>query len=162
MKNAKIDFQDLIKISNQTDEKVLFEQYKLVIASLDKVNDMRETGNIFWVTINSFLVSSSAYLMSAKGFALQDKNTIILALLALGIFLASLWIRALFFIKKSVDLRNLCLLKFEEFLPGKVFTFFITKTDRFHNKGSLTLNQMLVPVIFILFYIFLLAGLLER
>jgi hypothetical protein len=35
--------------------------------------------------------------MSAKGFALQDKNTIILALLALGIFLASLWIRALFF-----------------------------------------------------------------
>ncbi|MBL0941411.1 MAG: hypothetical protein IBJ00_01585 [Alphaproteobacteria bacterium] len=154
MKNRQRDFKELIKISNEKQADVAFEQYKMLVESLNKINEVRELANTFWMTANSLIISAIAYLISAKELTQQHKPTLVWTLLGLGFLLAALWLRSLTFVKKSVDLRNFFLIEFEKYLPAKIFTQSIQGTERHKNKTSLTLNEALVPCLFLVGYIF--------
>jgi hypothetical protein len=154
MANDKLNFKNLIKISTEKQADIAFEQYKMLVESLNKINEIRELANTFWVTTNSLIISAIAYLISTKEFSQQHKPTLVWTLLGLGFILAVLWLRSLTFVKKSVDFRNHFLLEFEKHLPAKIFTASIQGTERLKNRTSLTLNEALVPLLFIVGYIF--------
>jgi hypothetical protein len=154
MPDEKLNFENFIKIFNEKQANVAFEQYKMLVESLNKINEIRVLSNTFWVTTNSLIISAIAYLIGAKELSQQHKPTLVWTLLGLGFLLAVLWFRSLTFVKKSVDLRNLFLLEFEKHLPAKIFTASLQGTERLKNKTSLTLNEALVPFLFIVGYFF--------
>ena len=40
----------------EEDRKTLMEQYNLILESINKLNDVRETASNFWITINGTLI----------------------------------------------------------------------------------------------------------
>jgi len=97
---------NLISIKNPEDKKILFEQYKLITESLNKINEIREPANTFWTGLNGALIGAIAYLRDAEGFAGSQKSSFILTIIFLGVVFSSSWLSYLVTIKKSVDMRN--------------------------------------------------------
>lgn len=148
------DSKQLIAINKEEDRKYLFEQYKLVVESLNKLNDIRETSNNFWTGLNGALIAGIAYLRDAEGIGGTQKLYFIWTALTLGIILSLSWLSYLSSIKRSVDIRNDMILQLEEYFPAKIFTVPISKVGRKEGGGSLSIKEMFVPGMFLIGYIF--------
>jgi hypothetical protein len=153
--NHNNNLQNYINIQTLEDRKLAFEQYKMLADSLNNINQVRETSNNFWITVNSLLISSIAYLRGFESVTQKQYTLLIWSVFALGCCLCGSWIRSLSSIKASIDMFNRLLIELEKHLPAKIFTISLRILQRLENKGSLTLKEMLVPYLFLLGYIIL-------
>jgi len=156
MENIQKDFiqnlQNYVHIQNEEGRKLAFEQYKILADSLNNINIVRENSNNFWTTVNTLLISSIAYLRGLEGVSQIQHTFLIWSILILGCFLSGAWMRSLLTIKASIDVRNKLLIELEKHFPAKIFTVSLSWLQRFKDKGSLTLKEMLVPCLFLLGY----------
>lgn len=147
---------DLIKIQDDEDRTTLLEQYKILVESINKINDVRENLNNWWTGINVALISVMAYFRSAEGLGCTQKQLFLWTIIVLGFVLCCSWLSSIFTIKKSIDIRNNMLFEFEKHLPAKIFTIAILEMGRKKNKGSLSLKEAIVPALFLTGYAFFL------
>ncbi|AIL12827.1 hypothetical protein IM40_03720 [Candidatus Paracaedimonas acanthamoebae] len=128
------------------------EQYKLVVESINKSNDIRELSNSYWITVNSLGVSAAAYIKDASSLSHNHKPLVLWFIIALGIVLCLSWLNFLMTIKNSIELRNNLLLEMEKYFPFKAFTKSIAVSGRQQGKGSLTIKEMILPCLFLISY----------
>ena len=153
-KNYKLKHQQLVIINNKNDEEKALEQYKLLSESIDYTSEIRESANNFWISVNSLLISGVAYLRGYENINRDQYAFLMWSSLILGICLCYSWLSSLGNIKKSIDTRNQIMIEIEKFLPVKIFTSTLGRSENVENKSSITIKEMLVPCIFLLGYIF--------
>ncbi|OJX09533.1 MAG: hypothetical protein BGO77_05090 [Caedibacter sp. 37-49] len=142
-----------IQFSNEDKKNIMLEQYKLILSSLDKLNDIRELANNFWITINIAGVSAIAYLKDQAHLSNANKSYIIYTLICIGILVCIGWIRNLYVIKQGINVRNELLISIEKQFSSKMFTTIIDSVHQNGVKPSITLSQMIVPLIFLFAYL---------
>lgn len=142
-----------IEFSSEDHKHILIEQYKLILSSLDKLNDIREVANNFWITVNIAGVSAIAYLKDQAHLNKDNKSYLIYTIIIIGILICLGWIRNLSVIKQGVNIRNDLLIAIEEKFPMQVFTNVIKIIHKNNAKPSITESQMIVPLIFLIAYI---------
>jgi len=145
---------DLITISGEEDKKFLFDQYKIITDSLNKINEIRETANNFWIGLNGVLISAIAYIKEMQNIGDSPKQLFLWTTIFLGVFMSLTWLSYLLTIKRSVDIRNNMLIEFEKYLPAKPFTIAIGLMGRRKGKGSLSFKEIRVPLLFLIGYIY--------
>jgi len=129
------------------------EQYKLLIESINKSNDIRELANGYWITLNTLGISAAAYIKDAHTLAHNHKPLVLWFIISLGIVLCLSWLSFLNTLKNSIETRNGLLMEIEEFFPFKIFTRSISLSGRQQGKGSLTIKEMVLPCLFFTCYI---------
>jgi len=140
-----------IKMEDSDDKKILLDQYKILVDTLNKTNDLREKSNDFWVSINTGLLGVFSYFRDQ--FLLNVHHNLFLwTLLIIGFILCCTWLNTLIIVKKRIDMLNTMIIEMERHLPAKLFTIFILKMGRIKGKGSLTLKESIVPILFIIGY----------
>ena len=144
---------DLKDFSDQ-DLKIAFDQYKLIIDAQNKSNGIRESSNNFWVTINTVSLSAIAYIRDNEHLSFINKSFIIWTLIIIGITVCVSWINYLSALKKMIEIRNKYLIFYEKYFPLPVFTSILKEMNKEKGSNSLTLQEMLVPGVFLLGYIF--------
>ncbi len=148
------DFSKMVKLNKDANQERIIDQYKIIIDSINKINEVRESSNNFWVTVNSLGISAIAYISDNKGFGGNQKPLIIWVLILLGFILCLSWLSYLRTIKHSIDHRHSLLVIMEKYLPIPIFQIFLEESGRKANKYSLTIREMFVPISFFLGYIF--------
>ena len=123
-----------------------FEQYKIMIESAGKVTEWRQKMNEFYLTLNSALVTVSAYLFS---------NYSVLAILivaAFGILLSMIWRSNIFDLRKLNTAKFMVINEIEEKeLKSKLFSIERKYYKELGRRGS-TLVESKVPIWFIAIY----------
>lgn len=142
-----------IEFTTEDNKHILIEQYKLILSSLDKLNDIREVANNFWITVNIAGVSAIAYLKDQAQLNKDNKSYLIYTIIIVGILICVGWIRNLNVIKQGVNIRNDLLISIEKKFPAQVFTNIIRTINKNKVKPSITESQMIVPLIFLISYI---------
>lgn len=148
-----------LNVLTSDERKLGFEQYKLLIESINKSNDIREISNNFWTTINALLISGIAYIKDARNIKASHKSTFLWIMIFLGIILCFTWLNYLINIRKTEETCDKILKEIEPSFPFKIFTR-INLSRRREGKGSLTLIEMMVPLLFFIGYIFFIITLL--
>lgn len=146
----KASFSDSLSNENIT---VSLEQYKLLVNSLNSLNNSRETSNNFWITVHGLGISGLAYIRDTNMFPNDHKPVAILMIIFLGIMLCAVWYSYLSAVKYSVELRNKLLVAIEERFSIKIYTYIFESIGRSKGKGSLTSKEMFVPALFMILYI---------
>lgn len=145
---------DLIRIQNEEDKKSLLEQYKTVIDSISKLNDIRESSNGWWIGINGALTGAISYFRNIQELEGPQKQAFLWTIIIIGLILCYSWLSSILTIKRDIDKRNNMLFEFEKFLPAKTFTFAILDMERDKKKNSLSLKEAIVPILFLIGYMF--------
>ncbi|OJW50322.1 MAG: hypothetical protein BGO67_00125 [Alphaproteobacteria bacterium 41-28] len=143
-----------VKIYDEQDRRALVEQYRIVTDSVNKLNDIRETSNNFWTGLNGALLGTIAYVKDMQSVGESPKIFFLATLVFLGIIMSFFWLMFLMNVKKSIEIRNDILIEIERFLPVKIFTYAIHIIGRKSGKGSLSVKEMIAPILFLLGYVF--------
>lgn len=151
-KNTLIENQGWVSIKNIEDKKIAFDQYRIIVDSINSTNSVRESANNYWVTVNSLLFSAVAYLRGMEDIKREQHEVLIWSVLILGIGLCLFWLSSLISIKSYNNIRNSMLIEIERVLPAKVFTASYGRTQSYKNKRSLTIREMFVPCMFLIGY----------
>jgi len=106
---------------SEGDYNVILEQYKMLVESINKLNDTREFSNNFWVEANGVGVSVLAYLRDAHNIHEPHKCFLLMTLIAMGMLFCLSWISYFATIKKSVDMRGEILVNLEKKLSSLDF-----------------------------------------
>lgn len=138
---------------NEDDKRVVFEQYKLLIESLNNSNTVRETANPYWVTVTGLGLGGISYVKEVTTLPLEHKTIILWTLIGIGIVLCLAWINYLRTMKYTIDIRNRLIEELENYFPAKVFTQVFRLTGGSPNQHSLTMREMLIPILFLMGYI---------
>jgi hypothetical protein len=136
---AEDNFSPII-FNDENERRIGFEQYKILIESINKSNDVRELSNSYWITVNALGVSAAAYIKDAQTLAQNHKPLVLWFIIILGIALCLSWLSFLVTINKNIEIRNNLVIEIEKYLPCKVFTRSIFLSGRQKRKGSLTIN----------------------
>jgi hypothetical protein len=143
-----------ITITREEDKQVLMEQYKLLLESIHKLNDVREIANSFWIALNSALIGMVAYIRDSQSVGGEQKSFLLFTVLIFGFVLTLSWLSYLWSIKKNIEIRNDLTIEFEKYFPAKVFTSLMRKAGKKENWSSMVLKEMFVPLCFLIGYIF--------
>ena len=135
------------------DKKILFEQYKLLVDSINKTNDLRETGNNYWITVNTLGISAVAYIRDAQDLTQHQKPLVLWVIVLLGLTVCGIWFNFLATIKKRTEMNNNFLIEIEKYLPLKIFTKGLAISRRQEGENSLTFKEMIVPCLFLIGYL---------
>ena len=147
--------QPILPTSISTEDKpFVFDQYKLLVSSLDNSNLVRETSNPYWITVTGLGLGAISYIKDMINIPLQHKTILLTTIVLIGIILCGAWINYLRSLKHSIEVRNQLLEELEGYFPVKLFTNVFRMSGRNKNKGSLTEHVMLIPSLFLLGYIF--------
>ncbi|MAZ89606.1 MAG: hypothetical protein CL693_18385 [Cellvibrionaceae bacterium] len=129
----------------------LFEQYKLYVASAEKVSDRRQTSNSFFVTLNSVLVSMVAYMNSGI-----EGNVSFAWLVALaGVIVSYMWFRIVKSYKGLNGGKFQLLIELEKKLPVNLYQCEWETLGRGEDSSkylSFTKIESIVPWVFILLH----------
>lgn len=139
---------------NEEERKIGFEQYKILVESINKLNETRESSNNFWIGVNGIGVSAIAYLRDTQNIAHYHKHFLLWTLIVIGIFLCFSWISYLTTIKNSLATRGLVLMELEKGFPVPLFSKVFALSHEKASNTPLTQREMLVPYLFLLGYIF--------
>jgi hypothetical protein len=139
---------------NEGENNALLEQYKMLVESIDKINDTREFSNSFWIGANGVGLSALAYLRDAQNIYQHHKSFLLMTLIAMGVLFCLSWLSYLATIKKSVEIRGQLLVHLEKNLPLQIFSKIFALSETKSDTGSLTAKEMFVPGLFLLGYIF--------
>lgn len=145
----------LVAIPATTEDKqISFEQYKLLLDSINTLNSLREQSNNFWIVVNSMTISAVAFVKEALTLKSDYKVVIVATILSVGFLLCFTWLSYLVAIKEEIFLRQEILMTLEKQFPNQIFSSIIKKIKRRAVAGeSLTYNEMFVPGIFLLGYL---------
>ncbi|MBY0501990.1 MAG: hypothetical protein K2P93_08350 [Alphaproteobacteria bacterium] len=143
-----------ITLTTEKDKQVLMEQYKLLLESIHKLNDVREIANSFWIALNSALISMAAYIRDSQSVGGEQKSFLLITVLIFGFVLTLSWLSYLWSIKRNIEIRNDLTIEFEKYFPAKVFTSLMRKAGKEENWSSMVLKEMFVPLAFLIGYIF--------
>ena len=143
----------VVTLTGEEDRNALTEQYKLLLESINKLNDGRETANNFWITINGALIGIIAYIRDAESMGGDQKPFLLFTVLFFGFVLTFSWLSSLSSIKKNLEIRNDLTIELEKYLPAKIFTLLMGKTGRKENWSSMVLKEMFVPLSFLIGYV---------
>lgn len=135
-------------------QQIAAQQYGILVDSLNKLNDTRESANSFWVGANGLVISVLAYLRDAEHMRQSHKSLFLITLIIIGILFCLTWLSYFGTIKKSVEVRSELLIKLERDLPIPVFSKVFSLSEEKAGKAALTVKEMFVPCLFLLGYIF--------
>ena len=139
-------------IKNETEQTIIFDQYKILLESINKINEMRENSNQFWVGGNGLGISFLSYLQDSQGIHQHHKSFLIVILIIVGMLFCSLWLSYLWTVKKRIGIRNDILMNLEKNFPIPVFSRVFSLSEEKKGKSSLTVKEMLVPCLFMAGY----------
>jgi hypothetical protein len=142
-----------LTFKDQEARTLALEQYKLLVESINKSNDVRELSNNYWITVNALGVSAAAYIKDVQSLAHSHKPLLLWFIISLGIALCLSWLNFLITIKNNIETRNTLLIEIERYFPFKVFTKSIAISGRQQGKGSLTIKEMVLPCLFLISYL---------
>ena len=145
---------ELIEIYEIEDKKILLEQYKVLLESINKLNDIREGANNWWVTSNAALLSIISYFRTIQEIEGSQRQVFLWTIICIGFILCYSWLSSILAIKKTIDKRNKMLLEFEKYFPAKTFTFSVPYIEGEGRKNSLTLKEAIVPLLCLVGYSF--------
>jgi hypothetical protein len=136
------------------DKQISFEQYKLLLESINTLNNIREQSNNFWIVVNSMTISAVAFVREALPLKSDYKVVIVATILSVGFLLCYTWLSYLASIKEEIFLRQEILMSLEKQFPNQIFSSIIKKIKRRSvGSESLTYNEMFVPGIFLVGYL---------
>lgn len=138
---------------SKDDKKIVFEQYKLLIDSLNNSNTVRETANPYWVTVTGLGLGGISYVKEVTTLPLEHKTIILWTLIGVGVVLCLAWINYLRTMRYTILMRNRLIEELENYFPARVFTNLFQLTGGRQHKYSLTSREMLIPILFLLGYI---------
>lgn len=146
--------QNAIRSKNEKD--LSFEQYKMIVDSINLLNNTREYSNPFWITVNGLTISGISYANTLADVTAANKTSLIASLVVLGYLFCLAWVNYLNTLRKSLQIRFEILRELENYYPVKVFQRAYQDLDQKEGKLSLTFNELLVPCIFLGAYTFFL------
>jgi hypothetical protein len=138
---------------NETEARIGFDQYKLLVDSLNSTNQLRDSSNNFWITVNSLAMTGISYIREVQTIQQDYKSLLLGTIVTLGVFVCLSWIHTLWRMKKSIDIRNKLLIKIEQNFPFPIFTKAFHLTNQKEDKSSIAFKQMLVPALFLIGYV---------
>ena len=153
------DLNTLTVIQNPQDEERCFEQYKLIIDSVNQLNMSRELSNPFWATVNGVTLTGISFVNDLSEMTRLSKPLLTSFLLSAGYLFCLSWIGYLNTLRKSLETRYEILLEIEKYFPVKFFQKVYGKIHKKEGTLSLSFKELLVPCIFIIAYTFFLASL---
>lgn len=148
--------RSLTAIANEKDKEYTFEQYKVIITSIDQINLSKATSNPFWSTANGVTITSISYINTLTQLTVLDKTSLTASLLGVGYLLCLAWISYLNTIRKNLEIRYEILVELENHFPVKYFQRTYERLNKKEGKLSLTFKELLVPCIFLGAYSFFL------
>ena len=138
-------------------KRMVFDQYKILVDSINNSNIVRESSHNFWIAINGFALTGAAYIKDLETLPFTHKAFILWTVIGVGLVICVSWLNFLITLKRTIDIRNEVLVELEKYFPVKVFTFLFGMADFSTGKNSLTIRQMFVPLLFIVGYLFFAA-----
>jgi hypothetical protein len=138
-------------IKNEAEQTIIFDQYKILLESINKLNEMRENSNQFWIGVNGLGISFLSYWQDSQGTH-QHHKSFLIAILIVGMLFCLLWLSYLWTIKKRIGIRNDILMNLEKNFPLPVFSRVFSLSEEKKGKTSLTVKEMLVPGLFMTGY----------
>jgi hypothetical protein len=153
MERAMNQKNDLININDENTRTIVLEQYKMLVDSINKINDTREFSNGFWIAANSVGISALAYLRDTYHVPQNYKSVLLMALIVLGIIFSLSWLSYLANIKKAVEVRSDLLMDIEQRFPIPMFTKVFSLADQKAGRATLTNKEMFVPSLFLFGYV---------
>lgn len=147
MKDFPLDFKNL------DDKKIAFEQYRILTESLNKSADIRSQSNNFWTTINGAAISAIAYIKDTD-ISFDHKISVLWTILIFGLGISISWMSHLSTLAKQIRAKNNILMQLEEYFPIPLFKNILTLTHVKHGNSTLTLKEMMAPLLFISGYLF--------
>ena len=147
--------KELLKTQPKHDNNnnVILEQYKMVVESINKINDTRESSNGFWIATNGVGISILAYIRDAHIISQKQISILLIALITLGIIFSLSWISYLSSIKKALEVRNNMLFKLEHNFSIPIFSKILCLSNEDSSKSELTIKEMFVPGLFLIAYL---------
>lgn len=126
----------------------LLEQYKLYVATTDKISDRRQTTNNFYLTLNSAIFALSGYL------SVTLKDFWILYTAILGILISIFWIQNINSYRQLNSSKFDIIHEMERYLPASIFKteWHLLKRGKGDRYKELTAVEKNIPKIFILLY----------
>ena len=145
---------ELMSPKNASENHILLEQYKMLVESINKINDTRESSNSFWIGANGAGLSALAYLRDAQNIYQHHKSFLLMTLIAMGVLFCLSWLSYLATIKKSVEIRGELLVHLEKNLPLQIFSKIFALSEKKADTSALTAKEMFVPGLFLSGYLF--------
>lgn len=140
-----------------------FEQYKIILDSINQLSIMRESSSNLWITANGIVITAISYIRTFSEITNVNKFSLLVSLLLVGYLFSLTWVKYLNNIRRSINTRYEILLEIENTLPIKFAERVYANLHKREGKWSLTFTEILVPCIFLLVYsIFLLQLLFLR
>jgi len=126
------------------DSRLLLEQYKLLVGSAEKISELRQKMNAFYLSINSLIIGLSGYL---------SISATILGILGsvLGVLIAFIWGKNIESYRQLNSAKFKVITEMEEKLPFAMYKkeyFLINKKHK-----TLTSVEKKIPWAFILLYL---------
>lgn len=137
--------------SAKADRTERYEIYKLMVEMADRVSQRRQVANSFYLSINTFLITSSAYI-STTAVSLQ----VILVVCFAGVAISVLWTKAIDSYKSLNESKFAVINAIEEKLVAKPYSEEWARIDpAIHGKKHRPFHQTerLVPRIFIAMFV---------
>lgn len=148
-------FSKSVEIIQEEDRKILLEQYKMLLDSINKINELRETANNFWIGINGAFIGIIAYVRDSSTIGGDQKTIFLYTIILLGFILTSFWLSSLITVKNNIETKNKMLVDLEKYFPAKIFTPTMDKaTGKQENWSTIVFNEMFVPLTFLISYFF--------
>lgn len=145
----------------EEDKKILFEQYKIFLKTSEDLVARRQNLNSFYISINSLVVTLFGAVL-AFNFQLSLKLMIGLLFCFVGIVLSASWIKMLTSYGNLNGSKFTIVKSLEKKLPASLYSAeWAALSDKLNKKKyvSFTKGEKRIPVIFIIMYSVLTAGL---
>lgn len=147
-----MDHNNLISSEEYLNQKIIIEQYKILVESINQLNTTRESSNYFWVTANSIIVTALSYSNTLSDITSINRNTFVGSLFLIGYILCIIWTSYLNTLRKSLEMRYEKILEIEKNFTFKIFQHIYGQVNKKEGKKSLTFKELLIPIIFICIY----------
>jgi len=138
-----------MKKLSKEDKEIILEQYKLYVGTAEKVSDMRQTANTFFLTINSVLLTYTGYLTTTS----TELWYFVVALT--GILISYFWREIIKSYRQLNSSKFHIIHDIEKKLPIALFTDEWEYLGRGKNKdySKLTVVESKIPLVFIVLYV---------
>src|SRR5262245_44686004 len=108
----------LLELPSTDEDKIRsFEQYKLLIESINTINALREQSNNFWIIVHSMIISAVAFVKETLNLNSDYKVIVVGTILSVGTLLCFSWLSYLAAIKEGLFLRQEALITIEQQFP---------------------------------------------
>jgi len=128
----------------------LFEQYKLYIASTEKISERRVSSNNYLLTVNAFLVTSYGLLSASQ----YNSYWMILVPIA-GILVSLTWYRIITAYRNLNSVKFKVITEIEQQMPATLYEYEWKMAEEGKGKAYRPLSHLeqWIPIIFIILYI---------